>query len=119
MYFEKCQIEPLESGTHLMGEHKSTVHFNSVHWGFIGCVWTIQGEPISQTERGKKGGNRKRTLQMNSERGNKALGNLNGLTLGSSGIGTEDMLQIWPSNHQKQEIALISKLKDHNFPRKQ
>lgn len=57
---------------------------------------------------------------MNSERGNKALGNLKkGLTLRSSGIGTEDMLQIWPSNHQKQEIALILKLKHHNFPRKQ
>lgn len=56
---------------------------------------------------------------MNSKHGNKALGNLNGLTLRSSGIGTEDMLQIWPSNHQKQEIASISKLKDHNFLRKQ
>jgi hypothetical protein len=55
---------------------------------------------------------------------NAALGDLNG---GHSGyqsdtplvIRTQDWLRICPSNHQKQEMVLISKLKDRNFLRKE
>lgn len=73
---------------------------------------------MSHTERGK-GRKEGEEFQMNSEHGNKAVGNLNGLALGASAIDSEDMLRLCPSNHQKQETALISGLKDHNFPRKQ
>lgn len=121
VYFEKkCEIKPLESGIHLIGEHKKYSIFQQCSLGLFWLCLDHTGRAyFTNRERGKKAGNRKRTFQMNSEHGNTALGNLNGLTLRSSGIDTEDMLRMCPSNHQKQEIALISRLKDHNFPRKQ